>query len=128
MYYKCEICWNIVQLVENGGGQLVCCWQPMKQIVDNTVEASIEKHIPVVSFDKNTINIQVWEILHPMEEKHYIMWIEIWTDKLFIRKKLKPFDEPKMSVCLCENIEELTVKAYCNLHWMWKKNLKDKKL
>ena len=117
--YKCDICGNIVELVHEGADALVCCGQPMKLQEENTVDAAQEKHVPVVEKTENGVKVKVGSVEHPMEEKHYIEWIEVVVDgKKICRKHLKPGDKPE-AVFGCIS-EESTVRAYCNLHGLWK--------
>ncbi len=116
-FYKCEICGNIVGLIKNGGGQLVCCGQPMTKLVPNTVEASTEKHIPVVTKKDGKIIVDVGSVPHPMVEAHYIEWIAVVGENGTERITLSPGSEPKAVFCNKENAD---VYAYCNLHGLWK--------
>ncbi|QCX32973.1 desulfoferrodoxin [Caloramator sp. E03] len=120
-FYKCEICGNLVGLIKRGGGQLVCCGKPMVELKANTTEASFEKHIPVLTKDNGRINVQVGSVPHPMTEAHYIEWIAVVSDNGTERISLSPTDEPKAVFCDKENAE---VYAYCNLHGLWKAEIK----
>ncbi len=116
--YKCEICGNIVQIVNAGKGSLVCCGKEMTSMEENTVDAAQEKHIPVVESSNGQIKVVVGSVAHPMEEKHYIEWIEIIADGKAYKKFLKPGQAPEAVFnCDCKNF---TVRAYCNLHGLWK--------
>ncbi len=110
--YKCEICGNIVEVLHEAGGQLVCCGQSMKLQKENTVEASKEKHIPIIKGKK----VLVGEIAHPMEEGHYIEWIEATDGKQTIRIFLKPKQKPEAEFCF----KPKSARTYCNLHGLWK--------
>jgi superoxide reductase len=114
--FKCSICGNIVELLHVGGGQLVCCGQPMDEQKENTVDASLEKHVPVIEKNEDGYLIKVGSIPHPMEESHYIEWIEAETEKGICKKFLKPGDAPEMKVYG----EVKSARAYCNLHGLWK--------
>ncbi|MCX7857520.1 MAG: desulfoferrodoxin [Deltaproteobacteria bacterium] len=116
--YKCNICGNIVEILHSGKGQLVCCNQPMELMKENTVEASYEKHIPVLGIDGENVEVRVGSVPHPMEESHYIEWIEILNDGRLLRQFLKPKDEPKAQ--FKEKGENITAREYCNLHGLWK--------
>lgn len=118
--YKCELCGNIIEVNHASGGQLVCCGQPMTLQKDNVVEASKEKHIPVVEKLDGEILVKVGSIDHPMEEKHYIEWIELIFNNKIYKKFLKPGDKPEARFKVCDTNLEFTVKAYCNLHGLWK--------
>ncbi|OEU83603.1 MAG: desulfoferrodoxin [Desulfobacterales bacterium S5133MH4] len=116
--YKCEVCGNIVEVLHAGKGELVCCKQPMKLIVENTVDAAKEKHVPVVEKTAEGIKVKVGSVAHPMEEKHYIEWIEIIADGKAYRQFLEPGDAPEATFKIAA--EQLTVREYCNLHGLWK--------
>lgn len=116
--YKCEICGNIVEVLHEGKGELVCCGQPMKLQVENTVDASKEKHVPAVEKTAEGIKVQVGSVEHPMEEKHYIEWIQLIAGGKAYRQFLKPGEKP---VALFKvDAESFTVREYCNLHGLWK--------
>ncbi|MDD5223599.1 MAG: desulfoferrodoxin [bacterium] len=116
--YKCEVCGNIVEVIHEGKGQLVCCNQPMKQIVENTVDAAKEKHVPVVEKTAAGVKVKVGSVAHPMEEKHYIEWVQIIAGGKSFRQFLKPGEAPEATFEVRANIE--TVREYCNLHGLWK--------
>lgn len=116
--YKCEICGNIVEVLHAGPGQLVCCGQPMKKYEENTVDAAKEKHVPVVEKVAAGFKVKVGSVPHPMEEKHYIEWIEIIADGKTYRRYLKP-GEPAEAV-FCIDAAAITAREYCNLHGLWK--------
>lgn len=117
--YKCEICGNIVEVLHEGKGQLVCCGQPMKLFVENTVDAAKEKHVPVIEKTAMGKKIKVGSVAHPMEEKHYIEWIEVMDDTgKYCRQFLKPGDQPEAEFNI--KAEKVTAREYCNLHGLWK--------
>ena len=116
--YKCELCGNIVELLHLGGGELVCCGQSMKLVSENSIEASKEKHIPVIEVVSNGIKVKVGSIAHPMEEKHFIEWIEISVDGKVCKKFLKPGDAPEAVFPVSGEV--ISARAYCNLHGLWK--------
>jgi superoxide reductase len=116
--YKCEICGNIVEVVHVGGGELVCCGKPMKLYSENTVDASKEKHVPVLERVDGGFKVSVGSVAHPMEEKHYIEWIELIADNKVYRQFLKPGDEP--SAVFNINASNVWAREYCNLHGLWK--------
>ncbi len=109
--YKCEVCGNIVEVLHEGAGELVCCGKPMKLMEEDTVDAATEKHVPVVEGKK----VKVGEVEHPMSEEHYIEWIEVTANGKTCKKFLKPGEKPG-----AEFEEEGTARAYCNLHGLWK--------
>ncbi len=116
--YKCEICGNIVEVLHGGKGDLVCCGQPMKLYVENTVDAAKEKHVPVVRQTASGFTVSVGSVPHPMEEKHYIEWIELIADGVAYRKFLNPGDAPEAQFDI--KAKQVTAREYCNLHGLWK--------
>ncbi len=119
-FYRCEHCGNIIAMVKNTGVPVVCCGEKMKEIVPGTVDASLEKHVPVFEIKDNVVFVTVGAALHPMEEKHFIEWISLQTSAGNQRKVLKPGAEPKAQFALCEGETVEAVYAYCNLHGLWK--------
>ncbi len=116
--YKCEVCGNMVEMVHEGQGQLVCCGQPMVLMAENSVDASKEKHVPVVEKIDGGYKVKVGSAAHPMEEKHYIEWIELVAGDVAQRVFLKPGQEPEAS--FCTDATSVTARAYCNLHGLWR--------
>lgn len=116
--YKCEACGNIVEVLEGGAGELVCCGDPMKLMTENTVDAAKEKHVPVIEKVEGGIKVKVGDVPHPMEEKHYIQWIELIADGKSYRQFLKPGDTPEAVFNI--SASQLTAREYCNLHGLWK--------
>ncbi len=116
--YKCEICGNIVEVLHPGADALVCCGEPMKLIKENTVDAAIEKHIPVIEKTKNGFKVKVGAILHPMIPEHYIEWIELIADGKSYRQFLSPGQKPEAEFCV--KAEKVEAREYCNLHGLWK--------
>lgn len=116
-FYRCEICGNMVGLIKNGGGTLVCCGQNMTKLVPNTTEAAIEKHIPAVEKKDGKLSVTVGSVPHPMTEAHYIEWIAVVSQKSTVRIALSPSEEPK---AVFEDKGPCEVYAYCNLHGLWK--------
>jgi superoxide reductase len=116
--YKCEVCGNIVEVVHGGVGQLVCCGQPMVLQTENTVDAAKEKHVPVIEQVAGGYQVKVGSVAHPMEETHYIEWIELIADGKAYRQFLEPGQAPEATF----KVEAATVTAreYCNLHGLWK--------
>jgi superoxide reductase len=117
--YKCETCGNVVELVSVGGGSLICCGQEMKLYLENSVDAAKEKHVPVIEKVDGGTKVKVGSVSHPMEEKHYIEWIEIINGDYVNRKYLNPGEVPE-AVFYVEYKETMKVRAYCNLHGLWK--------
>lgn len=116
--YRCDHCKNIVVKVHDGGVVPVCCGEPMKELVPNTVDASVEKHVPVVTRENNRITVHVGSEDHPMIDVHYIEWILLETKTGFRIAYLQPNDQP--AVDFYEDEPVIAVYAYCNLHGLWK--------
>ncbi len=116
--YKCDICGNIAEILHGGKGALVCCNQPMKLMTENTVDAAREKHVPVVEQAANGITVKVGSVAHPMEEKHYIEWVEILVDGMVYRQYLNPGAAPEAFFPVTG--KSVTAREYCNLHGLWK--------
>ncbi len=116
--YKCEICGNIVELIDVGGGELVCCGQPMTLLSEKTEDIGKEKHVPVVEKTAGGIKVRVGSIEHPMEEKHYIEWIEVISGSKSYREFLKQGMKPEAEFCVTDF--EI-VREYCNVHGLWEK-------
>lgn len=116
--YKCEICGNIVEMVHEGVGELVCCGEPMKLMEENTVDAAKEKHVPVIEKVDGGVKVKVGSVAHPMEDKHHIEWVEVIVDGKAYREFLKPGAAPEAVF----NIEtgNVTAREYCNLHGLWR--------
>jgi superoxide reductase len=116
--YKCEICGNIVEVLHGGTGKLVCCGQDMVLQAENTVDAAVEKHVPVVEVLEDGVLVKVGEVAHPMQDDHYIEWVQIIIgdrcSRIFLKPGMSPegkFTPPK---------EGITAREYCNLHGLWK--------
>ncbi|MFZ5760717.1 MAG: desulfoferrodoxin [Thermodesulfobacteriota bacterium] len=117
--YKCEVCGNIVEVLHAGGGELVCCGQPMKHLVENTVDAAKEKHVPVIEKIDGGYRVKVGSVAHPMEEKHYIEWIDLIIDNRTVQRTfLKPGAAPQAD--FCTDASEISAREYCNLHGLWR--------
>jgi len=116
--YKCEVCGNIVEVLHGGGGELVCCGEAMKLSVENTVDAAKEKHVPVMEKQADSVKIKVGSVAHPMEEKHYIEWIELVAGDKVYRQFLQAGQAPE--AVFCPEGAAATARAYCNLHGLWK--------
>jgi superoxide reductase len=116
--YKCEVCGNMVEVLHTGAGELVCCGAPMKNYVENTVDAAKEKHVPVVEKIAGGFKVKVGSVPHPMEEKHYIEWIELIADGKAYRQFLQPGQAPEATFEI--QADKVVAREYCNLHGMWK--------
>ncbi|PKK85548.1 MAG: desulfoferrodoxin [Thermoplasmata archaeon HGW-Thermoplasmata-1] len=115
--YKCGICGNIVEMLHSGAGQLVCCGEPMNLFTENTVDASKEKHVPVMENTQQGVLVKVGNVPHPMEEKHHIELVEIVTEDGVCRRYLKPGEEPR-ALFECQK-KMLKAREYCNIHGLW---------
>ncbi|MGI5897543.1 MAG: desulfoferrodoxin [Candidatus Dojkabacteria bacterium] len=120
--YKCEICGNIVEVTHEGAGTLVCCRKNMDLMVEKKEEEGNEKHLPSVSFEREKLVVKVGEVEHPMEEAHFIEWIEVIDGDNSQKVYLKPADSPKAEFTVSKN-ESLRIRSYCNLHGLWEKNI-----
>ena len=116
--YKCNVCGNIVEVLHTGAGKLVCCGEAMQLMEEKREDVGQEKHLPVIEKMENKIKVKVGSIPHPMEEKHYIEWIELEAKGKAYRQFLKPGDTPEAVFDV--KSEKITVREYCNLHGLWK--------
>ena len=117
--YKCNICGNIVEMIHAGVGELVCCGEPMEKMEEKTEDSSVEKHVPYIEKTDDGILVKVGQNQdHPMEEKHYIEWIQIIADGEVYREFLKPGDKPQAKFCI--KADEIEAREYCNVHGLWK--------
>lgn len=114
--YKCDICGNIVEVLTVGGGELVCCGQPMRLLEEKTEEEGKEKHIPVIEKTEKGIKVKIGSVPHPMEKNHYIEWIEVIVNGKVYRKFLNPGETPEFELDLQE---EVKARGYCNIHGLW---------
>lgn len=117
--YRCEVCGNMVVMVHAGRGQLVCCGKPMVLMPEKTEDAGYEKHVPVIEAEGDRVTVRVGSTPHPMEEKHYIEWIELEADGVSQRVFLGPGQEPVARFCATGR--KLGARAYCNIHGLWKR-------
>jgi superoxide reductase len=116
--YKCDLCGNVVEVLRGGVGELVCCDEPMVLYTENTVDAAREKHVPVTEEVEGGVKVAVGSVPHPMEEKHYIEWIEVIADGKAYREFLQPGSPP--GAVFPVEAAEVTVRELCNLHGLWK--------
>ena len=116
--YKCDLCGNIVEVLHGGAGELVCCGQPMKLFTENTVDAAKEKHVPVVEKVDGGYKVKVGAVPHPMEEKHFIEFVELIADGKVYRQFLNPGETPEATFRIEAN--QVSAREYCNLHGHWK--------
>lgn len=119
-FYKCEVCGNVVSVVDAGAGTLVCCGQEMKELIEKDSDEGQEKHVPVVKIEGNRVEVRVGEVAHPMQEEHYISLIQLVEENnVVIGKRLKPGDEP-VAVFHVDDVNNLKARIYCNIHGLWK--------
>ena len=121
--YKCDVCGNIVEMVESGAGELVCCGQPMTLQKEKTEDATTEKHVPFIEEVEGGYKVRVGQnAAHPMEQKHYIQWIELLVNGKAYRQFLDPGDTPEASFCVtgAGGGENVSAREYCNIHGLWK--------
>ena len=116
--YKCNICGNIVEVLHTGVGQLVCCGQPMELLKEKTGDVGLEKHVPVIEKMDGGVKVKVSSVPHPMEENHYIEWIEIIADGRACREFLNPGDEPEAEFKI--EADKIEAREYCSVHRLWK--------
>jgi len=119
-FYRCETCGQMVAVVKKTGCDVFCCGKPMVEVVPNTTDAAVEKHVPVYEVKEGKVFVTIGSVLHPMTEEHYIEWIALKTKYGNQRKALQPGAEPKACFSICEGDEVEAVYAYCNLHGLWK--------
>lgn len=120
--YKCKTCGSIVEITHKGEGTLVCCEEPMNLVVENSVEAAVEKHVPVIEKVEGGVLVKIGEVEHPMVPEHHIEWIEVHTEDKVYRKYLKVGEKPEAVFKIDEKV--LYAREYCNLHGLWKNNVK----
>jgi len=116
--YKCAKCGNIIEVLREGAGELVCCGEPMKLLKENSTDAAKEKHVPVIEKVANGYKVKVGSVPHPMEEKHYIEWIQLVAGGEAYRKFLKPGEAPEAVFNV--TAKQVWAREYCNLHSLWK--------
>ena len=119
-FYVCSHCGNIIAFVHNSGVPVMCCGQKMEELIPGTVDAAVEKHVPVVAVNGNEVTVKVGEVAHPMLEEHYIEWIALECEKGNQRKELKPGQAPEAKFVLTEDDKVVAAYAYCNRHGLWK--------
>ena len=118
-FFICEHCGNIIGVINDAGVPMMCCGQKMTQLIPGTVEASVEKHLPVVSVDGDRVKVEIGSVAHPMVEEHSILWVYLQTDKGGQRKNLVVGEAPCAEFALADE-KPVAVYAYCNLHGLWK--------
>jgi superoxide reductase len=118
--YKCDKCGNIIEVLHEGASDLHCCGQPMKLFTENTTDAAKEKHLPVIEKTADSVTVKVGSVDHPMEEKHYIEWVQLIVDGKSYRQFLNPGDKPMATFKVSG--ASVAAREYCNLHGLWKAN------
>ena len=116
--YLCEACGNMVEVLRGGAGDLVCCGQPMTLLEEKTADATTEKHVPVIEKIDGGVKVKVGSVPHPMEEKHYIEWIQVLADGASQRRFLNPGDAPEAT--FGTSAADVTAREHCNVHGLWK--------
>ncbi len=116
--YRCNVCGNIVEVLHAGQGELVCCGQPMELLQEKATDVGLEKHVPVVEATDRGVKVKVGDVPHPMEEKHYIEWIEVITNDGSCRQFLKPGNKPEAEFEI--RAQKVVAREYCNIHGLWK--------
>ena len=116
--YKCKICGNIVEVLHAGAGQLVCCGEAMELLKEKTADVGLEKHVPVIEKTEKGVKVKVGSIPHPMEQNHYVEWIEIIANGKTYRKFLNPGDKPEAEFKI--SAEKISAREYCSIHGLWK--------
>ncbi|MBA3013439.1 MAG: desulfoferrodoxin [Proteobacteria bacterium] len=116
--YQCDLCGNLVEVLHAGGGELVCCGQPMNLLVENSVDAAKEKHVPVIVKGDGGYTVKVGSVDHPMTDAHFIEFIELIAGGIVYRKDLKPGDAPE--AFFATTATEVTAREFCNLHGLWR--------
>ena len=115
--YKCNICGNMVEVLHVGAGQLVCCGQSMELLTEKTADVGLEKHVPIIEKTEKGIRVKVGSVPHPMEQKHYIEWIEIIADGQTCRTFLKPETKPEAEFRV--KADKIKAREYCSIHGLW---------
>jgi len=118
-FYRCKHCGQIIAKVKNTNVPVICCGEPMSEIIPGTVDAAKEKHIPQFKKEGNKVTVKVGEVDHPMLPEHFIEWVAIQTKNGNQRKSLKPGDKPEVTFLINDNDVIEAVYAYCNLHSLW---------
>ncbi len=117
--YRCDLCGNVIEIVNEGEPALVCCNQPMQKLEAKTEDQGQEKHVPVIEKEEHGIRVKVGTVEHPMEEKHYIKFIEVLTKDKVLRAELKPGEKPEACFCVCQD-DVIAAREYCTVHSLWK--------
>ena len=119
-FYRCKRCGNIIAYCHASGVPVVCCGEPMQELIPGTTDASVEKHVPVITVEGSLVTVKVGSAAHPVEDVHYIEWIALETEHGNQRVKLAPGEEPAATFALVNGDKPIAAYAYCNLHGLWK--------
>lgn len=119
-FYVCAHCGNIITFAKDSGVPVVCCGEKMKELIPGSVDAAVEKHLPVISVQGNTVTVKVGSVAHPMTAEHFIEWIALETKQGDQRKALVPGAEPEAKFAIADGDAVVAAYAYCNLHGLWK--------
>ena len=122
-FYICSHCKNIITKIDDKGVPVVCCGEPMKELVPGTSDGAFEKHVPTIEINGSKVIVKVGEVAHPMMEEHFIQWVILETDKGFMKKDLKPGQEPVAEFVLADGESATGAYEYCNLHGLWYKEV-----
>ncbi|MDF2676854.1 MAG: hypothetical protein K0Q97_1167 [Bacillota bacterium] len=122
-FLKCSICGNLVSMINNSGAKMVCCGKEMGELKANSVDAAVEKHVPVIDVDGNTVTVKVGSVTHPMLDEHFIEWIYLVTEQGVQRKNLKPGQEPVAVFALADGDKVVEAYEHCNIHGLWVKEV-----
>ena len=123
-FFVCKHCGNMIGLLHDAGVPMMCCGEKMVELVPNTTDAAQEKHVPVATVEGNKVVVNVGSVDHPMLDEHWIQWVYLETDKGGHRKVLNPGEKPNVVFALTEDEKPIAVYAYCNLHGLWKADVK----
>ncbi len=118
--YRCNVCGHIIEIVNPGAGQLVCCGQPMELLSEKIQDEGMEKHVPIIEKTTSGYKVKIGSIPHPMEAVHYIQWIELILDGVILRKHLNPGEAPEAEFCVSVEVQSVSAREYCNMHGLWK--------
>lgn len=119
-FFRCNHCGNIIVKIKDSTVSVVCCGDKMQELLPGTVDAAVEKHLPVYKVEGNNVSVTVGSVLHPMLPEHFINWICLQTNKGFQVKYLNPGEEPKINFAITDGEKVEAVYEYCNLHGLWK--------
>ncbi len=117
--YRCSICGNIVEVLHNGNGTLVCCGQDMELLQEKDSDVGLEKHVPIIDIQDGKAQVKVGDIPHPMEDSHYIQFVQLLMDGYTLTKQLNPGELPMAEFTLPKEYKNISAREYCNIHGLW---------